>query len=117
MIAGFTQTHRNTITPDQLLKLVEDCLAAYSLAFGVQWMTPKYHWLLHFGDHLRQVEMLVACFVHERKHKIDKRYVEKIMSDIIFERGVLAEVQRLYTPNMMYDLRSTEHFCECKICT
>ena len=70
--------------------MVEDFLAAYSLAFGVQWVTPKFHWLLHFGDHLRQVDMLVACFVHERKHKMVKRYVEKIMSDIIFERGVVA---------------------------
>ena len=88
----FASTHHGTITPDELLGAVEDFLAVYALAFGVEWMTPKFHWLLHFGDHLEQNGMLIACFVHERKHKMVKRYCEGIMNDVVFERSVIHDV-------------------------
>ena len=31
-------------------------------------MHPKFHWLIHLGPHL------LSCFVHERKHRMVKRY-------------------------------------------
>ena len=41
----FACTHHGTITPDELLRTMEDFLAAYALAFGADWMTPTFHCL------------------------------------------------------------------------
>ena len=54
--------------------LVEKFLQLFVDAFGFEWLTPKYHWLLHFGDHYRKFGMLLNCFVLERRHRIAKRY-------------------------------------------
>ena len=32
----------------------------------------KFHWALHFGDHLQKHKQLPSCFVQERKHKVVK---------------------------------------------
>ena len=36
--------------------------------------------------------MFIACFVHERKHKMLKRYLNDIRNTIVFEKSVLSEV-------------------------
>ena len=36
--------------------------------------------------------MLIACFVHERKHRMVKRYCADILNTIVFETSVLSEV-------------------------
>ena len=46
---------RSTLQPDTLDALVEDFLAKFSGVWGFAWMTPKFHWMLHFGDHLRKL--------------------------------------------------------------
>lgn len=37
-------------------------------------MHTKFHWVLHFGQHLKVHKILPSCFVQERKHKMVKRY-------------------------------------------
>jgi len=82
---------RGKIQPQQLQDAVELFLDAYSIAFGDDHMTPKFHWLLHFPKSLRDVGTLVACFVHERKHRMLKRYCNDIRNTTVFEHSVLAE--------------------------
>ena len=82
---------RGKILPQQLQDAVELFLDAYSTAFGVDHMTPKFHWLLHFPKSLRDSGTLVACFVHERKHRMLKRYCNDIRNTTAFEHSVLAE--------------------------
>ena len=36
--------------------------------------------------------MLIACFVHERRHKMIMRYYEDVMNDVNFERLVIHDV-------------------------
>lgn len=36
-------------------------------------MGPKFHWVLHFPQHLAKHSCLPSCFVQERKHKMIKR--------------------------------------------
>lgn len=44
---------RGTITPTMLLDKVESFLAAFVAEWGVEAMTPKVHWMLHFHRELR----------------------------------------------------------------
>ena len=36
-------------------------------------MRTKFHWVLHFPQHLQKHKILPSCFVQERKHKMIKR--------------------------------------------
>ena len=65
---------KGTLDPAQLDAAVEKFLLMFANAFGVEWMTPKFHWMLHFGDHYRRLAMLLNCFVLERRHRTAKRY-------------------------------------------
>ena len=69
---------RSTLQPDTLDALVEDFLAKFSGVWGFAWMTPKFHWMLHFGDHLRKLGFLANCFCLERRHRIAKRYANDL---------------------------------------
>ena len=37
-------------------------------------MHPKFHWLIHLPGHLKKYGCLPTCWVHERKHRVAKRY-------------------------------------------
>ena len=69
---------RATVEPAKLDQLVERFLELFSDAFGIEWMIPKFHWMLHFGDHLRNWKLLLNCFVLERKHRVPKRYASDL---------------------------------------
>jgi hypothetical protein len=53
---------------------------------------PKFHWLVHLPRHLEKFGCLLSCFVHERKHKLVKRYSNDICNTTSFEKSVLGEV-------------------------
>ncbi len=40
------------------------------------YMRSKFHWLLHMPSHIAKFNFLISCWVHERKHRIIKRYSE-----------------------------------------
>ena len=84
-------TARNDVKPEQLLARVYRFLHNFEDAFGYDSFIPKFHWLLHFPKSLRDVGTLVACFVHERKHRMLKRYCNDIRNTTAFEHSVLAE--------------------------
>ena len=69
---------RAHVEPSSLDNLVERFLELFVHAFGFEWMTPKFHWLLHFGDHLEKWHILLNCFVLERRHRIAKRYATEL---------------------------------------
>ena len=62
------------ISPDDLDNAVDGFLALCKAAGWSNRMHSKFHWLLHFGQHLRQHLLLLNCWVHERRHKLVKRY-------------------------------------------
>ena len=55
------------VPPDQLLATVEHFLAMFAAAFGLDYMTPKFHWLLHLMDHYVNFGGLPTCWTLERK--------------------------------------------------
>ena len=71
-------TARITIAPSKLLEAVEHFLEDFATAFGYEWMTPKFHWLLHFSAFLCRFGVLLNCFCLERKHRVAKRYATEL---------------------------------------
>ena len=74
---------RSRVDPSRLDQLVERFLELFGDAFGLEWMTPKCHWMLHFGDHLRKWKFLPNCFVLESKHRTPKRFATELRLSLI----------------------------------
>ena len=57
-----------------------------------QYMHSKFHWLLHMASHLTKFQLLLSCWVHERKHRIVKRYAQDVQNTVNYERSILLQV-------------------------
>ncbi len=73
-----TNTQRFTVSPHALRDAVHKFLSLFTETFGFEWLTPKFHWLLHFAKSLQVLGVLLNCFALERKHRIEKRYATEI---------------------------------------
>ena len=71
-------TSRISVPADRLLDAVEEFLQLFADVWGFEWMTPKFHWLLHLADQLRTLKRLLNCICPERKHKVPKRYATEL---------------------------------------
>jgi hypothetical protein len=83
---------RGGLTPQELRKAVYRFLKLFVDAWGAEWMTPKFHWLLHLPIELERYGTLLSCFVHERKHRMVKRYANDVCNTLIYETSILHEV-------------------------
>ena len=88
----FTSSHTGAVTPTQLAEAAEAFLDMCVVAGWKQHMVPKFHWLVHFKSNLRKWGMLLSCFVHERKHRMVKRYSTDIQNTRRCEWSTLSEV-------------------------
>ena len=66
------------VSPEKLLRAIERFLSLFKKVWGTKWMTPKFHWLLHFASHLAKLGYLPNCFCLERKHRLAKRYASDL---------------------------------------
>lgn len=73
-----SESARSNVDPAVLLGKVHRFLELYVAAWGVEWLTPKCHWTLHFAEVLQKIGRLFNCFCLERKHLLPKRYAEDI---------------------------------------
>ena len=80
------------VTPDMLRQAVQAFLEACEAAGWTSHLHSKFHWLVHIPIELLRFGMLCACFVHERKHRMVKRYSNDVQNTRAFERSVLSEV-------------------------
>ena len=53
---------RTSVPPEKLLTAVEQFLHLFKDAWGCGWMTPKFHWLLHFWQQLSKYGKMLSCF-------------------------------------------------------
>ena len=84
--------HAGLVTPQRLRSAVDIVLATTVKAGWREHMIPKFHWLLHFDRHLEHFGKLLTCFVHERKHKLVKRYGEDITNTRSYAKSVLQQI-------------------------
>ena len=80
------------VTPDMLRDSIDEFLRQCQRCGWTEYMHPKFHWLVHMPQHLREWNTLIACFVHERRHKCLKRYQNSLHNTIDFDRSVMSEV-------------------------
>ena len=78
-------------------------LAAHVLAYGYTLFVPKHHYMLHIPRQLAKFTMLITCYVHERKHKILKRWAvplcpKKDNNRSLLEECTLAHINALQDP-------------------
>ena len=93
VLVMLTMAARDTVTPEQLMNAIVTHLSLHKAAYGESHWKPKMHWALHLPDQLRFWRILIACFVHERKHKEVKRYLEgRFNPKFAFDRNVLQDV-------------------------
>lgn len=62
------------VSPEQLSAAMLNWLQKHTHAYGDDFKKPKSHYALHLSDMLRHRKFLCACWVHERHHKVIKRY-------------------------------------------
>ena len=80
------------VTPAQLRAVINTFLDLCVAAKWERYMHPKFHWMIHLPGELARHGFLPTCFVHERKHRIAKRYANDIRNTRTFERSLLGEV-------------------------
>ena len=69
---------KTNFDPCKLDQAAEKFLGLFVNAFTFEWLTPKFHWLLHIGDLYARIKLLPNCFVLERRHRIPKRYATEL---------------------------------------
>ena len=87
-----SQVHTGRVTPNVLSDAIAIHYAAHVVAYGYTLFVPKHHYMMHIPDQLARFKMLVMCYVHERKHKIVKRYAVPLCPSKRNNRSLLEEV-------------------------
>ena len=92
VIECITSVARGGVTDVLLLTAIERFLALFTAAFGEEQLGPKFHWLLHFPDEFRRHGCMISCFVHERKHKVLRRYANDVTNMRTVEHSIIGEL-------------------------
>ena len=102
-IANFTQlikvlelimkSSRCSVDPSELQQCISSHLRGFALLYGEYVMTIKFHQTMHLPKYLRKYGFLLNCFVHERKHRMPKRFANHVTNTTgNWEHNVLREV-------------------------
>ena len=99
------QVNSGRVTPAMLADALATHYAAHVVAYGYTIFVPKHHFMLHIPKQLARFGCLVACFVHERKHKIVKRWAVPLATGdrrdyerSLIEECTLAHINSLKDP-------------------
>jgi hypothetical protein len=88
------------MTGEELTKVIVAHLDAQKLAYGLALWIPKSHYATHIGEMLLRLGLLLSTFVHERKHRVVKRFVNGRLNLTSFSRNVLIDI----SVQQMYDI-------------
>ena len=76
--------------------LVDEAVRAHSTkhleAHGAEWWVFKHHMALHVGDMYMQFMVVLACFVHERRHRLVKRFIVDHKAQQGYERHLMEQM-------------------------
>ena len=89
-----------------------DYLLTFKGLYGEDCMVIKFHYILHFALYVRRWGILPNCFVHERKHRLPKRYGNEVKNTTAeWEASVLREVTCKHIHNLSSDEALFETNC------
>ena len=75
---------------------------------GAQAWVPKNHMALHLAEFLKIHGCLLSCFVHERKHKVLKRFSNQMNTAVSFETTLLKDVLAVQLEALTHELPNQE---------
>ncbi len=84
------------VSAAQLYKTITDHLSSFLEAYGEDYWRPKHHYSLHLPRMLAFFGLLLACFVHERKHQLPKRFTKDRHNTTSYETGAIEEITVLH---------------------
>ena len=97
-----TRANTGCVTPEMLADAIATHYAAHLAAYGHSIWKPKHHYVLHLPRQLEQFKLLISCFVHERKHKLVKRWAVSHCSKRGYERSLLEECTLAHLTALQY---------------
>jgi hypothetical protein len=74
--------------PSNFAVVCEEFMQAHQEVYPASEMKPKHHYLLHLPALLQKHGNLYSCLVHERKHKVFKRFASTTTNLASFEKTV-----------------------------
>lgn len=83
---------RRVVSKERLQAAIHAHLQKYVAAYGRDAVRPKHHYVLHLPDMLDHHGVLLSTLMHERKHRMVKRYTKNKTNLRSFERTVMEEV-------------------------
>ena len=98
-----SQIHTGHVTSKRLAEAMAIHYAAHVIAYGYTLFVPKHHYMLHIPAQLDKFTMLIMCYVHERKHKVLKRWAVPLCptkgnNRSLLEECTLAHIRALQDP-------------------
>ena len=93
-----------TVTPPMLRRAIRSLLTLFVAAYGADPCKTKFHSLIHLPFEFDFHKFLISCWVHERRHRLIKKFAQDICGLASYERSVLAEftahhLEKLKDPN------------------
>ena len=76
----------------ELKQEVACSLRLHVAAYGVEWVKPKHHYMIHMPRQVSEDGVWLDCFVHERKHQVIKSAASHIKNTSSYEKSVLLSV-------------------------
>ena len=84
--------HPGCVRPKDLYSAIALHFRAFLVAYGQNETRPKHHYALHLPLMLKQFGVLMNTLMHERRHKVAKRYSSNRFSTVQFETGMVEDV-------------------------
>jgi hypothetical protein len=91
---------RHMVAPDLLRDAIVSHLALHVAAYGADSVRPKHHYAMHLPDMLARFGTLLSTLVHERKHRVVKRYTRNRCNLQSWDLGAMEDV----TCHQLYEL-------------
>ena len=104
-----TVARGGSTTASELEAAIVEHSRCHLQAYGDEAWVPKHHMGLHLPEFLRRFGTLLSCFVHERKHKIIKRFAsQKADTQKKYEESILMDIMAVQLTAMKDEMPSTE---------
>jgi hypothetical protein len=100
---------RGIVSHGQLAEVITDHLRKFLVAYGKDEVRPKHHYAMHLPTILERNGMLFSTLVHERKHRMVKRYAKNRVNQTSWEQGTIEDI----TIHQMMDAQ--EYFLSTRV--
>ena len=92
LVEALVAVNRGLADAGRVRTCVATMLTSCEHAQWQDYFIPKFHWTVHFAPSVEKFGLALTCWVHERKHKMVKRYASDICNTSVYSKSVLSEI-------------------------